>query len=151
MSAGTAYKTDIELRGLAHWRVYFNRLGTKAEAFSVDKGNGRARRHFHSVDLNHFESATFRATGKKPDGINPVAWVEVTGRLRAIRRGRFEDAIIGGITAEDLAIAKAAEILRGEKKGGLRFTESALYPRSEKTCKGAKAATNEPQSRHKNR
>jgi hypothetical protein len=97
--AAKTYETDDTLAGQGRWRVYFNRHGTLREAFSVDRGHGLPRRHFGIVRIQSIPAARFVANGRKPDGVNPVAWIEVRGCLNAIwsRRQRAHAAVIVGM------------------------------------------------------
>lgn len=64
-----------------YFRVYFNRRGTAAKAWSVDTGQGTKRRHFSEVHIITHHVITTHNTGESPDWENPVAWIEVWGKL----------------------------------------------------------------------
>lgn len=92
-----SYVTDETLAGVATWRVYFNRQGTRKEAFSVDRGAAKPRRHFRHLTISTGAAeAYFHATGKEPDGINPIAWIEIYGELHAFQKPSGTDALILG-------------------------------------------------------
>jgi hypothetical protein len=66
---------------MAQYRVYFNRRGApKGKIWCVDKGPGTRRRYFDGVIIE--AGAQTQYNGKEPDWKNPVAWMDVCGKLK---------------------------------------------------------------------
>jgi hypothetical protein len=83
----------MQMAKIMHYRVYFNRRGApKGQIWCVDRGEGKRRRFFALVMVTGF--AVTRYSGREPDWKNPVAWMEVEGRLKIRKTARGKQAEI---------------------------------------------------------
>lgn len=74
------------------YRIYFNRRGAGTnEAWSIDTGEGTKRRHFRSVVFACCgQAAETVYNGQEPNWKDPVAWIEITGKLKVFEKVRAQ-------------------------------------------------------------